>query len=163
MRRTDFPDVWSIADGQLLKYPADIAPTWAPGRGRVRSIVAAILFPRAVDSLDMTVARRQRADMGPVLRKSLPDSSYGGGDLAGDLLIQAYQLCGALTDITGQGLSCGLPCGSLPDCTADTVSDRKVFAHFKSRRIRVLDRVAQAGSGGIQIRGRASRDAGCSA
>ncbi len=48
-----------------------------------------------------------------MLRERVADSGHGDGDFAGDLLIQANQLRGALTDFAGKGLCCGVPGGPL--------------------------------------------------
>ncbi|OCB25799.1 hypothetical protein A5644_10120 [Mycobacterium intracellulare subsp. yongonense] len=68
-----------------------------------------------VDSLDAAVGRRRRGDRGRVLGERVAYSGYGGSDFAGDLLIQAHQLCGALTKVAGEGLGCRLPGGPLGD------------------------------------------------
>ncbi|AFJ37456.1 hypothetical protein W7S_22535 [Mycobacterium sp. MOTT36Y] len=77
--------------------------------------VATISFPRVVDSLDMAVGCRSRGDRGGALWEGIAYSGYGGSDFSGDLLIQAYQLCGAQTNVAGEGLGCRLPRSPLGD------------------------------------------------
>lgn len=93
----------------------------------------------------------------------MADSGHGGGDLAGDLLIQGDQLCGTLADVAGMGLRLGLPgCPLRSRSAGHAVGDRKIFTHLESCRARILYRVVRAGASGIQIRGPASPNPGCS-
>ncbi|ORB69167.1 hypothetical protein BST44_26060 [Mycobacterium scrofulaceum] len=61
----------------------------------------------------MAIAGWRSGDRGGMLRERVADSGHGDGDFAGDLLIQANQLRGALTDFAGKGLCCGVPGGPL--------------------------------------------------
>ncbi|OBH30766.1 hypothetical protein A5692_18835 [Mycobacterium sp. E342] len=56
LRRTHFPDVWSIANRQFLKHSTDIVPAGAAGTAGIRFTVATVLFPDTIDSADMAVA-----------------------------------------------------------------------------------------------------------
>ncbi|OBF50898.1 hypothetical protein A5756_20640 [Mycobacterium sp. 852002-53434_SCH5985345] len=61
----------------------------------------------------MAILGRRRSDRGGRLRERVADSGHRGGDFAGDLLIQANQLRGALADFAGERLCCGAPRGPL--------------------------------------------------
>ncbi|OBI05518.1 hypothetical protein A5679_13460 [Mycobacterium scrofulaceum] len=61
----------------------------------------------------MAIAGWRRGGRGGRLRERVADSGHGGGDFAGDLLIQPNQLRGALTNFAGEGPCCSLPGGPL--------------------------------------------------
>ncbi|OBG98506.1 hypothetical protein A5697_16275 [Mycobacterium sp. E3251] len=61
----------------------------------------------------MAIAGWRRGDWGARLWERVADSGHGGGNFAGNLLIHANQLRGALTDFAGEGLCCGVPSGPL--------------------------------------------------
>lgn len=103
-----------------------------------------------VDALDCGFPRL-RLQSGP-LREGVADPGDSCDDFSGHLLIEAYQLGGALADVVGEGLRLGLPRNALRGrSTGGAVGDRCIFTDIESGGMGVLDRMSHPRAGRIQV------------
>ncbi|ODR01147.1 hypothetical protein BHQ21_23840 [Mycobacterium sherrisii] len=92
------------------------------------------------------------------MREGIADPGHGGGDFACYLLVEGYQLGGALADVASNGLCLRSPCDALSRrTTARAIGNRKIFRHNETRCACVLYHVPHARARRIKIRGAVAR------